>query len=150
MMFEYSNSHDIFKTHIIQRLQQQLGANLYANTQLHCVPELQFDLCCPTKSSGLVLFWLRETLPQGIANIDLEAVYVKYVYPKAKCFLVTIDKEEATRLERKRVNGDLLGIDDIVLGNEASFDDMVQFLASLKLEQPAPVEIMSAFKVLHA
>ena len=97
-----------------------------------------------------MLFWLRETLPQGLGSIDLEAVYVKYVYPKAKCFLVTMDKEEATRLERKRINGDLLGIDHIVLGNESSFDDMVQFLASLKLEQPALVEIISAFKVLHA
>lgn len=60
-----------------------------------------------------------------------------------------MDKEEATRLERKRINGDLLGIDDIVLGNEESFDEMIEFLSKLNLEEPAPVEIVTASKILR-
>lgn len=98
---------------------------------------------------GPIAISAKTSLRERYKQADLESVSLKYVHRKARCFLVTMDKEEAARLERKRINGDLLGIDEIVLGDEESFNGMVAFLSNLNLEEPAPVEIVKASKILR-
>ncbi|MDH0967835.1 hypothetical protein N5C10_00595 [Acinetobacter johnsonii] len=58
-----------------------------------------------------------------------------------------MDKPEAMRLEKKLKEGDLLGIDDIVLGDEISFDEMIEFLSSINLEKPKAVEIITSSQI---
>ena len=58
-----------------------------------------------------------------------------------------MDKLEAMRLEKKLKEGDLLGIDDIVLGDEISFDEMIEFLSSINLEKPKAVEIITSSQI---
>ena len=121
---------------------------IFVQAKVVFVPNVSFDFIVYSKEYGPVSISAKTSLRERYKQADLESVSLKYVHRKSKCFLVTMDKEEATRLERKRLNGDLLGIDEIVLGNEDSFNQMIQFLASLNLEEPEPVEIVTASKIL--
>lgn len=122
---------------------------IFVQAKVVFVPNVNFDFIVYSKEYGPISISAKTSLRERYKQADLESVSLKYVHRKAKCYLVTMDKEEATRLERKRVNGDLLGIDDIVLGNEESFDEMIEFLSKLNLEEPAPVEIVTASKILR-
>ncbi|OBY72666.1 hypothetical protein NG55_19240 [Acinetobacter gyllenbergii] len=122
---------------------------IFVQAKVVFVPNVNFDFIVYSKEFGPISISAKTSLRERYKQADLESVSLKYVHRKARCFLVTMDKEEATRLERKRINGDLLGIDEIVLGNESSFDAMVEFLSQLNLEEPAPVQIISALKILR-
>lgn len=122
---------------------------IFVQAKVVFVPNVNFDFILYSKEFGPISISAKTSLRERYKQADLESVSLKYVHRKARCFLVTMDKEEATRLERKRINGDLLGIDEIVLGNESSFDAMVKFLSQMNLEEPAPVQIISALKILR-
>ncbi|MBP8006374.1 MAG: hypothetical protein KAZ18_05700 [Acinetobacter sp.] len=122
---------------------------IFVQAKVVFVPNVNFDFIVYSKEFGPIAISAKTSLRERYKQADLESVSLKYVHRKARCFLVTMDKEEATRLERKRINGDLLGIDEIVLGDEDSFDEMVIFLSNLNLEEPAPVEIVKASKILR-
>jgi hypothetical protein len=122
---------------------------IFIQAKVVFVPNVNFDFIIYSKEHGPISISAKTSLRERYKQADLESVSLKYVHRKAKCFLVTMDKEEATRLERKRSNGDLLGIDEIVLGDENSFNEMIQFLSTLNLEEPLPVEIVTASKILR-
>lgn len=122
---------------------------IFVQAKVVFVPNVNFDFIVYSKEFGPISISAKTSLRERYKQADLESVSLKYVHRKARCFLVTMDKEEATRLERKRINGDLLGIDEIVLGDESSFDAMVEFLSQLNLEEPAPVQVISALKILR-
>ncbi|MFW2057120.1 hypothetical protein F4U02_14550 [Acinetobacter haemolyticus] len=122
---------------------------IFVQAKVVFVPNVNFDFIVYSKELGPIAISAKTSLRERYKQADLESVSLKYVHRKARCFLVTMDKEEAARLERKRINGDLLGIDEIVLGDEESFNGMVAFLSNLNLEEPAPVEIVKASKILR-
>ena len=111
------------------------------------VPNVNFDLIVYSKEFGPISISAKTSLRERYKQADLEAVSLKYVHRKARCYLVTMDKLEAMRLEKKLKEGDLLGIDDIVLGDEISFDEMIEFLSSINLEKPKAVEIITSSQI---
>lgn len=121
---------------------------IFVQAKVVFVPNVNFDFIVYSKEYGPISISAKTSLRERYKQADLESVSLKYVHRKSKCFLVTMDKEEATRLDKKRLNGDLLGIDEIILGNESKFNEMIEFLVDLKLEEPAPVNIITASKIL--
>lgn len=117
---------------------------IFSQAKVVFVPNVNFDLIVYSKEFGPISISAKTSLRERYKQADLESVSLKYVHRKAKCFLVTMDKPEASRLERKLKGGDLLGIDSIVIGNDASFDEMINFLSELDLEKPKAVEIVSS------
>ncbi|EOR10968.1 hypothetical protein [Acinetobacter tandoii] len=120
---------------------------IFSQANVVFVPNVNFDLIVYSKEFGPISISAKTSLRERYKQADLEAVSLKYVHRKARCYLVTMDKPEAIRLEKKLKEGDLLGIDDIVLGDEASFDEMIEFLGSISLEKPKAVEIIKSFYV---
>lgn len=117
---------------------------IFSQAKVVFVPNVNFDLIVYSREYGPISISAKTSLRERYKQADLEAISLKYVHRKAKCYLVTMEKSEAKRLENKLKGGDLLGIDSIVLGNETTFDEMVKFLATLSLEKPKAVEIVTS------
>lgn len=117
---------------------------IYAQAKVIFVPNVNFDLILYSKEYGPISISAKTSLRERYKQADLESVSLKYVHRKARCFLVTMDKVEASRLGAKLNNGDLLGIDKIVMGNEQSFDEMIGFLSTITLVKPQAVEIITS------
>ena len=120
---------------------------IFSQANVVFVPNVNFDLIVYSKEFGPISISAKTSLRERYKQADLEAVSLKYVHRKARCYLVTMDKLEAMRLEKKLKEGDLLGIDDIVLGDEISFDEMIEFLSSINLEKPKAVEIITSSQI---
>ena len=117
---------------------------IFSQANVVFVPNVNFDLIVYSKEYGPISISAKTSLRERYKQADLEAVSLKYVHRKAKCYLVTMDHPEGTRLERKRKEGDLLGIDHIVLGDTETFDQMIELLSTLNLEKPKAVEIVTS------
>lgn len=124
-------------------LENNIGP-IFSQAKVVFVPNVNFDLIVYSKEYGPISISAKTSLRERYKQADLESVSLKYVHRKAKCYLVTMDKPEATRLSSKLKNGDLLGIDNIVMGDDESFDEMINFLKNLELEKPKAVEIITS------
>lgn len=120
---------------------------IFSQAKVVFVPNVNFDLIVYSTEYGPISISAKTSLRERYKQADLESVSLKYVHRKAKCYLVTMDKPEAMRLEKKRIIGDLLGIDSIVLGDEDTFDEMIDFLSALNLVKPKAVEIITSSHV---
>ena len=76
---------------------------------------------------------LKTSIRERYKQAEFEAKAMKDVHRRAKNYLVTIEKEEAASLKTKIDNGVLTGIDEVIIANEASFDELIIYLKSLNI-----------------
>lgn len=62
----------------------------------------------------------------------MEAIALKYVHRKSKCYLLTMDAKEANVQKEKILSGDIIGLDEIV---DCTSDDINKLISSLKRMQ---------------
>lgn len=124
---------------------------IFVQANVVFVPNVNFDFILYSGEFGPISISAKTSLRERYKQADLEAVSLKYVHRKAKCFLVTLHAEEAHNLNKKIQNGDMLGIDEVILADSSAFDGLIERLKRMQFSQPAPVEVICSAKVLlHA
>lgn len=101
--------------------------------QLEFVPLANFDLVIYTEERGPIVLSLKTSIRERYKQAEFEAQAMKNVHRRAKNFLVTIESDEAKSLMSKIDSGVLTGIDRVVVANEDSFDELLDFLKSLTI-----------------
>lgn len=101
--------------------------------QLEFVPLANFDLIVYTEERGPIVLSLKTSIRERYKQAEFEAQAMKGVHRRAKNFLVTMEKEEASSLQSKINNGVLAGIDGAIVANEKSFDELINFLKRLTI-----------------
>jgi hypothetical protein len=101
--------------------------------QLEFVPLANFDLVLYTEERGPVVLSLKTSIRERFKQAEFEAQALKDVHRRAMNFLVTIESDEAVSLKSKIDLGVLTGIDDVIVANESSFDNLVKYLKSLTI-----------------
>lgn len=122
---------------------------IYVQAKVVFVPNVDFDFILYSSEHGPISISAKTSLRERYKQADLESVSLKYVHRKAKCFLVTLHAEEASSLSKKVGNGDMLGIDEVILANSPDFDGLIQRLKVMRFIKPEPVQIVTASKVLQ-
>ena len=74
---------------------------------------------------------------------DLEAIALKYVHRKAQSFLMTLEEDEYPRLKKKISNGDIIGLDKVVLCTSPDLDQLICDLKTRTYDISEQVEIIS-------
>jgi hypothetical protein len=101
--------------------------------QLEFVPLANFDLVVYTEERGPIVLSLKTSIRERYKQAEFEAQAMKDVHRRALNYLVTIESDEAISLKSKIDSGVLTGIDDVVVANEGSFDQLIERLRSLTI-----------------
>lgn len=111
----------------------------YTQAKVAFVPNVNFDALLYSQASPVSLS-LKTSLRERYKQADLEAVALKYVHRKSKCYLLTMDTAEACAQKPKILSGDIIGLDEIVDCTTGDIDSLVAalkqmtFTASMKID----------------
>ncbi|MFT5911749.1 MAG: hypothetical protein ACI8RP_001856 [Urechidicola sp.] len=120
----------------------------YMGTKIAFVPNVDFDLMFYTDDFGPICWSAKTSLRERYKQADLEAIALKNVHRRALCYLITLDEAEARRVKVKIKNGDVGGLDEVILANSPDFDALIIAMKNYKLEEPPTVPVLKARKTI--
>lgn len=103
----------------------------YTQAKVAFVPNVNYDALLYNQSVPVSLS-LKTSLRERYKQADLEAVALRYIYRRAKSYLLTMDTREANVQKAKILSGDIMGLDEIV---DCNTDDINRLIANLKVMQ---------------
>jgi len=113
----------------------------YSQARAAFVPNINYDVLLYSKSEPVSLS-LKTSLRERYKQADLEAVALKYVHRKSECYLLTIDKNEASGASAKITSGDILGLNEIVYCFSDELDNLICKLKSRIFSESEKVEVI--------
>ncbi|MBR1793383.1 MAG: hypothetical protein IJ764_07075 [Bacteroidales bacterium] len=128
-----------FKYIIYSLLYREGIKPFYTQAKVAFVPNVNFDAMLYNQSAPVSLS-LKTSLRERYKQADLEAVALRYIYRRAKSYLLTMDSREAKIQKAKILNGDIMGLDEIIDCNTDDIDRLIanlksmQFTTSIKIE----------------
>ncbi len=105
----------------------------YTQAKIAFVPNIEYDTVLYTPSQPIALS-LKTSLRERYKQADLEAIALKYVHRQAKCYLLTLNSEEANDNKAKIKNGDIIGLDKIIDCNSDDINILINELHSIQNE----------------
>lgn len=114
----------------------------YIQANVAFVPNVNFDLVLYSKESPVSLS-LKTSLRERYKQADLEAIALKYVHRKAKCYLLTLEVEEALNVNKKIADGQAIGLDKAILCSDETFDSFIQDLKSRVFTESQTVDVVT-------
>lgn len=103
----------------------------YTQAKVAFVPNVNFDTLLYNQYAPVSLS-LKTSLRERYKQADLEAVALRYIYRRAKSYLLTMDTREANVQKAKIKSGDIMGLDEII---DCNTDDINRLIANLKSMQ---------------
>jgi hypothetical protein len=120
---------------------------VYVQAKVAFVPNVEFDLLLYT-GEGPIALSIKTSLRERYKQADLEAIALKYVHRKAKCYLLTMNAEEAKNVNEKIKSGDVIGIDEVIHCASEKFDEFVSDLKRQEFKIAGQIEIVTAAAVV--
>ena len=132
---------NIFEFIIYTLLYRENIKPFYTQAKVAFVPNVNFDALLYCKSAPVSLS-LKTSLRERYKQADLEAIALKYVHRKSKCYLLTMDTNEANVQKEKIVSGDIIGLDEIVDCNSEDIDNLIVELKRTRFCASNTIEIV--------
>lgn len=113
----------------------------YVQSNVAFVPNVRYDILLYTLEKGPVGISLKTSLRERYKQADLEAYVLKNVHRKSESFIVTAHVGEATLVNAKIAQGDLLALNKVFhLGN---IDELIEYLSKLNIIKPPQVNVIT-------
>lgn len=120
----------------------------YMATKIAFVPNVDFDIMFYAADYGPVCWSAKTSLRERYKQADLEAIALKNVHRRSLCYLLTLDEVEAKRVKRKIKNGDVGGLDDVIIATSAAFDTLIQEMKTYQFIEPPTVKVLKSKKII--
>ena len=117
---------------------------IYLQAKVAFVPNADYDLVMYSNAENPYAFSLKTSLRERYKQADLEAIALKYVHRRAKCYLITMSKDEADSVKRKIQSGDVIGLDEVIVASEPEFDNLINTLKSEEFKEAGTKEIITS------
>ncbi len=114
----------------------------YTQAKVAFVPNIEFDTILYSKERPVCLS-LKTSLRERYKQADLEAIALKYVHRRAKCYLLTLDSKEAKATRAKIPNGLLIGLDDVIDCNTIQIDNLISILKSQPFMESQQIDVVT-------
>lgn len=138
---------NIFEYIIYTLLYREGIKPFYTQAKVAFVPNVNFDTLLYCQSTPVSLS-LKTSLRERYKQADLEAIALKYVHRKSRCFLLTMDSKEAAVQKAKITSGDIIGLDQIIDCNTEDINDLIASLKKITFTQSTKIEIVEGFLVV--
>ncbi|MBR7067697.1 MAG: hypothetical protein IKI28_05195 [Bacteroidales bacterium] len=119
---------NIFEYIIYTLLYREGIRPFYTQAKVAFVPNVNFDALLYSQLAPVSLS-LKTSLRERYKQADLEAIALKYVHRRSKCYLLTMDSKEANVQKSKILSGDIIGLDEII---DCTSDDINKLITNLK------------------
>ncbi len=116
----------------------------YMQARIAFVPNVNYDFILYTRQLGPIAISAKTTLRERYKQADLEAVALKYVHRKSKSYLVTTDESESRNVNKKIINGGLLGLDQSICALNDEFDELIKNLKEYNYSIAPKVDIVES------
>lgn len=121
---------------------------LYISAKVAFVPNVIYDLMFYTKERGPICWSVKTSLRERYKQADLEAIALKYVHRKALSYLITLDEREALGVKNKIKNGDVIGLDDVIVATNLEFDKLILELKEFQFSEPPTVKVVESNQII--
>lgn len=116
----------------------------FLQAQVTFVPNVDFDIVLfKDMQRSPIGISLKTSLRERYKQADLEAVALKYVHRNAENYLISLQSGEVDSVKQKLLHGDLLGLNKIIAADMPEFDEMIDYLKSIKFTNPGEVPIIT-------
>ncbi|HNY61183.1 MAG TPA: hypothetical protein PL190_03325 [Caldisericia bacterium] len=116
----------------------------YMQARVAFVPNVNYDFILYTLQLGPIAISAKTTLRERYKQADLEAVALKYVHRKSKCYLITLDEPESRNVNKKITNGGLLGLDQSICALNNELDGLIKHLKEYNYSIAPKVDIVES------
>ena len=121
---------------------------IYLSAKVAFVPNVVYDLMFYSNERGPICWSIKTSLRERYKQADLEAIALKYVHRKALCYLITLDEKEAKRVKIKIKNGDVIGIDDVIVASNLEFNQLINDLKEYQFSEPPTVKVIESNQII--
>lgn len=121
---------------------------MYIQAKVAFVPNVNYDSLFYSKECGPISISMKTSLRERYKQADLEAIALKYVHRKAKCFLLTLEEKEALSVKNKIKTGEVIGLDRVILCSKPEFDDLIEEIRQLSLTEAGTIEIIKCNQII--
>ncbi len=132
---------NIFEYIIYTLLYREKITPFYTQAKVAFVPNVKFDTLLYCQSTPVSLS-LKTSLRERYKQADLEAIALKYVHRKSKCYLLTMDSTEANVQKAKILSGDIIGLDEIIDCNSNDINNLITQLKSINFTTSTKIDIV--------
>ena len=141
--FNPSLGGSIFELVIACVLIQEDILPFYWQAEVEFVPLAIFDLVVYTKEVGPVVLSLKTSLRERYKQEEFEAQALKNVHKHAKTFLVTMDGDDASKVNEKIKKGIISGVDKAIVANRIEFNRVIDDIKKLTMIVAPKVSVIS-------
>lgn len=115
----------------------------YMQAKLAFIPNINFDFVVYSKSFGPIVLSAKTSLRERYKQADLEGTMMRQVHRKAKSYLITLNSREADTVSKQITEGNVLGIDQVILATAPEFSSLIENLQKVEAYIPKKVDIIS-------
>lgn len=123
----------------------------YTQARVTFVPAIDFDTILYKEENGQHVPYclsMKTSLRERWKQADLEGEALKNVHRKAKCYLLTIESNEAQSIKGKIVSGDAIGIDECIDCNTKDIDRLIYQLKKSTYRRSIQVDVVTGKVVI--
>ena len=132
---------NIFEYIIYTLLYREGITPFYTQAKVAFVPNVNFDTLLYCQATPVSLS-LKTSLRERYKQADLEAIALKYVHRKSKCYLLTMDSTEAKVQKAKILSGDIIGLDEIIDCNTNDINTLVDELKKMQFTTSPKIDVV--------
>ncbi len=121
---------------------------IYMSAKVAFVPNVIYDLMFYTKERGPICWSVKTSLRERYKQADLESIALKYVHRKALSYLITLEENEAKSVKVKIKNGDVIGLDDVIVATSEEFDQLILELKDFEFSEPPIVKVIESNQII--
>lgn len=121
---------------------------IYMSAKVAFVPNVIYDLMFYTNERGPICWSVKTSLRERYKQADLEAIALKYVHRKALSYLITLEENEAKSVKAKIKNGDVIGLDDVIIATKEEFNELIAELKEFEFSEPPTVKVIESNQII--
>ncbi|KLL05345.1 MAG: hypothetical protein MRERV_2c094 [Mycoplasmataceae bacterium RV_VA103A] len=114
----------------------------YLQAKISFVPNATYDIVLYSSEGYPITLSIKTSLRERYKQADLEGLALKNVHRRAKNYLITLSAREYPGVKKKIKEGDVAGLDDIILADSQEFDILIDKLSQMDFVKPEVVEII--------
>lgn len=138
----------MFEVIIKKLLEREKLLPMYFQAKLAFIPNVVYDIVFYTENNVPISISLKTSLRERKKQADLEAIVLKNVYRKSECYLVSLEKDEVKKAKKELQDGDLLGLDDVILADCQEFDDFIDNLKEKTFLQVGKIDVIKSNRII--
>jgi hypothetical protein len=132
----------IFEYLIIMCLYSKRILPFYIQAKISFVPNATYDIVLYSSENYPITLSIKTSLRERYKQADLEGLALKNVHRRAKNYLITLSAKEFEGVRKKIQQGDVAGLDKIVLADSKEFDELITELSQMNFIKPEKIEVI--------